>query len=127
MPERSCRGRRSVIYRWDALGLGGSSSQGRSMSSESSLPKAVTRQPEMLLILGRTWSGSASGSGAGSSDRGKLRRSHGATVRSSKEKSGVEQRVSSLDSRRCESREQGVWGLDVVSGLGGLRGEGTWL
>lgn len=58
---------------------------------------------------------------------GKLLRSHGATVRSSKEKSGVEQRVSSLERRRWESREQGVWGLEVVSGLGGLRGEGTWL
>lgn len=46
---------------------------------------------------------------------------------SSKVKSGVEHRVSSLDSSRWESLEQGVWGLEVVSGLAGLIGEGTWL
>lgn len=43
---------------------------------------------------------------------------------SSKVKSGVEQRVSSLDSRRWESREHGVWGLEVASGL---MGDATWL
>lgn len=48
-------------------------------------------------------------------------------TRSSKEKSGVEHRVSSLDSSRWESLEQGVWGLEAVSGLAGLMGDGTWL
>lgn len=48
-------------------------------------------------------------------------------TRSSKVKSGVEHRVSSLDSSRCESLEQGVWGLEAVSGLAGLMGDGTWL
>lgn len=81
----------------------------------------------MLRILGLMWSVSASGSGAGSSGKGKLRRSHGATVLSSKVKSGVEHLVSSLDSSRWESLEQGVWGLEVVSGLAGLIGDGTWL
>ena len=42
-------------------------------------------------------------------------------------KSGVEQRVSSLDRSLCESREQGVWGLEVASGLAGLMGEGRKL
>lgn len=50
-----------------------------------------------------------------------------ARTRSSKVKSGVEHRVSSLDSSRWESLEQGVWGLEVVSGLAGLMGDGTWL
>lgn len=50
-----------------------------------------------------------------------------AHTRSSKVKSGVEHRVSSLDSSRWESLEQGVWGLEVVSGLAGLMGDGTWL
>lgn len=48
-------------------------------------------------------------------------------TRSSKVKSGVEHRVSSLDSSRWESLEQGVWGLEAVSGLAGLMGDGTWL
>lgn len=90
MPERSCgwgQGGRdlslSVIHRWvGALCLGPlSSSQGSSVSSESSRPYAAARHPEMLRILGLMWgSFSASGSGAGSSGMGKLRRSHGATV-----------------------------------------------
>lgn len=73
----------SVIHRWaGALCLGPlSSSQSGSVSSESSRPYAVARHPEMLRILGLMWwSLSASGSGAGSSGMGKLRRSHGATV-----------------------------------------------
>lgn len=48
-------------------------------------------------------------------------------TRSSKVKSGVEHRVSSLDSSLWKSREQGVWGLEVASGLEGLMGEGREL
>lgn len=153
-------GRGGFIHRWvGALCLGPlSSSHGSSASSESSRLYGAARHPEMLRILGLMLASlSTSGSGAGSSGRGKPRRSHGATVwiqntqtqfrlpllpnvpeffpslevalrtRSSKVKSGVEQRVSSLDRRRWESLEQGVWGLDVVSGLAGLMGDGTWL
>lgn len=84
MPEELCVGgagpaQLSVTHRWvELLSLDPlSSSQGSSESSESRRPYGAARQPEMLRTRGRT---TGSGSGAGSSDRGKLRRSHGATV-----------------------------------------------
>lgn len=55
----------------------------------------------------------------------RLKGSCDSRTRSSKVKSGVEHLVSSLDSSRWESLEHGVWGLEVVSGLAGLMGDGT--
>lgn len=79
-----------LIHRWvGALCLLWplSSSHGGSASSESRRPYGAGRHPEMLRILGLVPSSpSASGSGAGSSDRGKPRRSHGATVWQKKER-----------------------------------------
>lgn len=45
---------------------------------------------------------------------------------SSRPASGVEQRVSSLDRSRRESRDRGVRGAQSSSGLMGLRGEWVW-
>lgn len=93
-----------------------------SVSREDLLPD-VRRVQRDNRSWGSHWS---SHSVRGSYESGKVRRSQGCTACSSKPASGVEQRVSSLERSRMESRQSGVRGAESSSGLMGLRGEWLW-